>query len=244
MEAQGLLRREAVASDARSHALFLTDAGHALYQEADDFGTRQVAKVLEQLDDAQQQALGRYMSLYASALSQANLHPRTETPHPERLHRGYRPGCQGDVVGLIAKDLLADLPTAQAMAAERAMHQAFGALLAQLDQPGHHLWLYCEGDQVLGAIALQGAQLGWFIVHRTVRGTGAGQMLLQTALAQADQEALTLEASLITRADQTAPLAEAVYRKAGFAAQQTQAEDLWGLPVSRTRFVRQRPAPR
>lgn len=244
MEAQGLLRREAVASDARSQALFLTDAGHALYQEADDFGTRQVAKVLEQLDDAQQQALGRYMSLYASALSQANLHPRTETPHPERIHCGYRPGCQGDVVGLIAKDLLADLPTAQAMAAERAMHQAFGALLAQLDQPGHHLWLYCEGDQVLGAIALQGAQLGWFIVHRTVRGTGAGQMLLQTALAQADQEALALEASLITRADQTAPLAEAVYRKAGFAAQQTQAEDLWGLPVSRTRFVRQRPAPR
>ncbi len=47
----GLLRREAVAADARSYALFLTDAGHALYQQADDFGTRQVGKVLEQLDD-------------------------------------------------------------------------------------------------------------------------------------------------------------------------------------------------
>lgn len=249
MEAQGLLRRETVAADARSYALFLTDAGHALYQEADDFGTRQVGKVLEQLDDAQQQALGRYMSLYASALSQANLHPRTDAPHPERIHRGYRPGCQSDVVGLVAKDLLAGLPAAQAMAAESAMHQAFGTLLAQLDQPGHHLWLYAEGDQVLGAIALQRdaasqrAQLGWFIVHRTVRGTGAGQMLLQAALAQADLQEQELEATLITRLDQPAPLGEAVYRKAGFAALQTQAEDLWGVPVSRTRFVRQRPAP-
>lgn len=249
MEAQGLLRRETVAADARSYALFLTDAGHALYQEADDFGTRQVGKVLEQLDDAQQQALGRYMSLYASALSQANLHPRTDAPHPERIHRGYRSGCQSDVVGLVAKDLLAGLPAAQAMAAESAMHQAFGTLLAQLDQPGHHLWLYAEGDQVLGAIALQRdaasqrAQLGWFIVHRTVRGTGAGQMLLQAALAQADLQEQELEATLITRLDQPAPLGEAVYRKAGFAALQTQAEDLWGVPVSRTRFVRQRPAP-
>jgi len=131
------------------------------------------------------------------------------------------------------------------------MHQAFGTLLAQLDQPGHHLWLYAEGDQVLGAIALQRdaasqrAQLGWFIVHRTVRGTGAGagQMLLQAALAQADLQEQELEATLITRLDQPAPLGEAVYRKAGFAALQTQAEDLWGVPVSRTRFVRQRPAP-
>ncbi|MNV98323.1 Acetyltransferase (GNAT) family protein [compost metagenome] len=102
---------------------------------------------------------------------------------------------------------------------------------------------------MLGAIALQcdaatqRAQLGWFIVDRTVRGTGAGQMLLQAALAQADQEAQALEASLITRADHAAPLAEAVYRKAGFAALHKQAEDLWGVPVSRTRFVRQRPAP-
>lgn len=249
MEAQGLLRREAVASDARSYALFLTDAGHALYQEADDFGTRQVAKVLEQLDDGEQQALGRYMSLYASALSQANLHPRTDAPHPERIHCGYRPGCQGDVVGLIARELLAGLPPAQAMAAERAMHQAFGELLARLELPGHQLWLYCEGDQVLGAIALQRdaatqrAQLGWFIVHRTLRGTGAGQMLLQAALASADRETPLLEASLLNRKDPAAAPAEALLRKAGFTALQTRDEDLWGVPVARTRFVRQRPAP-
>lgn len=128
------------------------------------------------------------------------------------------------MVGLIARDLLVGLP-------------------------GHHLWLHCEGDQVLGAIALQHdagtrrAQLGRFVVHSTVRGTGTGQMLLQAALAQADQEALALETSLITRVQQMAPPAEVVYCKAGFSALQTQAEDLRAVPVLRTRYARQRPAP-
>ena len=73
---------------------------------------------------------------------------------------------------------------------------------------------------------------------------GEGEYIgMVVATEELSRGSLCAGGSLITRPDQSAPLAETVYRKAGFTALQTQAENLWGVPVSRTRFVRRRPAP-
>lgn len=246
LEALGLLRREAVQADARSYALYLTEAGQVLYQEADDFGSRQVAKVLEQLDEREQQALGRYLSLYADALSRTGLHQAAQASPTRHVRSGYRAGCQGGITALVARDLLAGLAPAQAAAAEATLAQALGAFLATLDQPGKQLWLYCEDEQVLGAIALDGdvqartARLAWFIVHPTLRGTGVGRLLLETALDEGRRCFDRIEGRLATAPGMDMAAARALYETQGLQPGAPEAGTLWGVPVQLTAFSWQR----
>ncbi|MEJ2801992.1 bifunctional helix-turn-helix transcriptional regulator/GNAT family N-acetyltransferase [Comamonadaceae bacterium PP-2] len=187
LESLGLVRRQALDSDGRSTALFLTDEGLSLFAQAEAFGTQQVAKVLGQLDEVDQQALGRYLSLYAQALAQDNPHALPPQLAVDRLVEGYRPGCLGEIAGFFAPDLQSG-----GFAAERAMTEELTGFLAGLPRADAKLWLYHQDGHTLGSIALEAgpaprqATLRWFGVKNTERGTGIGRQLLESALAHAD----------------------------------------------------------
>ncbi|WP_233236503.1 bifunctional helix-turn-helix transcriptional regulator/GNAT family N-acetyltransferase [Bordetella sp. LUAb4] len=239
LEADGLLERAPAANgDARSSALYLTDAGQKLRRKIDRYATDQVSHALRRMVPADQQALVRSLALYADALAQDNQSGVSADPSSDSIVEGYQAGCIGDIASLHGRYY--------------SKHWGFGAYFEQkvatglaafagaLPAEGKALWLYVENGRTLASLAIDGdphtriAHLRWFIVDDSLRGTGIGRRLMTQAMQFVD--ARFDETYLYTFKGLDA--ARHLYESYGFHLTQEAAGTQWGAPVTEQRFTR------
>lgn len=115
----------------------------------------------------------------------------------------------------------------------------------RLDRPGNQVWTAVREGHILGAIAIDGEDLGegvahlrWFIVDAALRGQGQGQKLLDTALAFTDAQGFR-QTHLWTFSGLDA--ARHLYESRGFALVEQWQGSQWGTEVTEQRFARVRP---
>jgi GNAT superfamily N-acetyltransferase len=101
------------------------------------------------------------------------------------------------------------------------------------------LWIAETGKQIVGCIAIvaasdQEAQLRWFLVEPSARGTGLGKLLLQEAIAFCKQRGYRL-VFLWTVAALTA--AARLYTSAGFEKIEERPGRCWGVEVIEQRYA-------
>jgi DNA-binding MarR family transcriptional regulator/N-acetylglutamate synthase-like GNAT family acetyltransferase len=242
LEAAGLVSRETDSGDARASRLSLTPAGVELRKRIDHFATDQVSKALRQLAPHDQEALIRYLSLYADALARENPNTRAAQAAEAidaQIQEGYAPGCIGDVASLHARYY------AQAagfgVVFERLVATGLAAFAEALPAPGKNLWHYTDGSRTLASIAIDSdlpartAHLRWFIVDESLRGMGVGRALLARALRFADTLDVD-ETYLWTFKGLDA--ARHLYESAGFVLTDEAKGTQWGGVVVEQRFSR------
>ncbi|WP_025139196.1 helix-turn-helix domain-containing GNAT family N-acetyltransferase [Achromobacter sp. DH1f] len=242
LEAAGLVSRETDSGDARASRLSLTPAGVELRKRIDQFATDQVSKALRQLAPHDQEALIRYLSLYADALARENPNTRAAQAAEAidaQIQAGYAPGCIGDVASLHARYY------AQAagfgVVFERLVATGLAAFAEALPAPGKNLWRYTDGTRTLASIAIDSdpaartAHLRWFIVDESLRGMGVGRALLARALRFADTLDVD-ETYLWTFKGLDA--ARHLYESAGFVLTDEAEGTQWGGVVVEQRFSR------
>ncbi|NTW85601.1 MAG: GNAT family N-acetyltransferase, partial [Holophagaceae bacterium] len=102
------------------------------------------------------------------------------------------------------------------------------------------LWLVLVDGRIEGSLAIdgsraatEGAHLRWFIVSDAVRGTGAGNALLEAAVAFCR---VRHYGSLYLWTFDGLAAARHLYEKVGFELVQEQQGSQWGKPVTEQRF--------
>lgn len=239
LEASGLVRRETVNEDARSSALYLTQAGQKLRKKIDRFATDQVSSALRRIVPADQEALVRSLALYADALAQDNAaYGAADGEMSAQIVQGYQPGCIGDIASLHARFY--------------SEHWGFGAFFEKkvatelaefagsLPADGKALWCYVENGRTLASLAIDGnaatriAHLRWFIVDDALRGSGVGRQLMSQAMRFVDER--FRETYLWTFKGLDA--ARHLYESFGFRLSDECEGEQWGTQVIEQRFWR------
>lgn len=113
--AAGELEERPCAEDARAKSLALTAKGHDTVAKINAWGTRQVVKALDHLDETQQQTVATGLAAYAQALAQCRDSALADTAPQISLMTGYQPGMIGRI--------------AQMHGEYYARHHDFGAFL-------------------------------------------------------------------------------------------------------------------
>lgn len=232
-------------ADARTKPLQLTAQGRRTAAAIHRYGRQRVEAALQQLSPAVQQTVAQGLNAYAGALQscrQGQAHVQ-EMPPAITLHAGYRPGVIGRVAEMHARFY--------------TRHAGFGAFfeskvagglaefVGRLEQPGNQIWCAIQQDRIVGAIAIDGQDLGqgqahlrWFILDDGCRGSGVGRRLLQQALAFCDQQDF---AATQLWTFQGLDAARALYEAHGFALVHEAPGSQWGHAVTEQQFTRPRP---
>ncbi len=154
--------------------------------------------------------------------------------------QGYRPGIIARVTEMHA------IYYAEASGFGQAFESVVAGGLAEfanrLDRPVNCIWAAMLDGRIVGSIAVDGEDIGngvahlrWFIVDGSTRGTGAGKVLLRTALEFADAGGFG-ETHLWTFSGLSA--ARHLYQTHGFELAEERPGDQWGTEVLEQRFVR------
>lgn len=158
---------------------------------------------------------------------------------------GYRAGALGRIVQLHAEFYSQAAGFGSYFECKVAAEMA--DFLRAYDPSRDGLWVALDAGRVEGAVAIQGtvhgagesdrpcdAQLRWFIVSDALRGRGAGQALLTTALDQCRRQGLR-RIALWTFAGLHA--ARHLYEKHGFRLVEEREGEQWGSRVREQRFL-------
>ena len=112
----------------------------------------------------------------------------------------------------------------------------------RLHHPRNRIWVALRAGEMIGAIAIDGQDLGdnmahlrWFITDDSVRGTGVGRRLLSTALAFTDEQGFD-ETRLWTFSGLSA--ARHLYEACGFTCIEEHPDTQWGVEVMGQCFAR------
>jgi GNAT superfamily N-acetyltransferase len=112
----------------------------------------------------------------------------------------------------------------------------------RLSRPVNEVWTAIRDGEILGSVAIDGEDLGdgiahlrWFIVDEALRGTGAGNKLLNSALNFVEAKGF-LETHLWTFAGLHA--ARHLYEARGFQLMKESSGSQWGTEVTEQLFVR------
>ncbi len=157
------------------------------------------------------------------------------------INSGYTPGLIGSIAALHARNYSASHDFGLLFEAKVASELA--AFAKRLENPKNQLW-HVEHDGGLAAtISIDGEDLGgnrahlrWFIVKESLRGSGMGRKLLNTALEFCDLQGFD-ETVLWTLKGLEA--ARRLYEVTGFRLAEEYEGDQWGKRVIEQRFVRQ-----
>lgn len=243
LEAAGLITRKPAGDDGRSWELHLTRAGRALRDKIDRFASEQVSSALQHLAPAEQQNLVRALSLYTKALALGNDGgaPQQEDTSREAqrgIHRGYVPGCIGDIASLHARYY--SRMAGFGVYFEKKVATGVAEFAAAMPSDDKALWLYVDSGRVLASIAIDGdrssgrAHLRWFIVDESLQGQGIGRRLLALALDFADQRFANTYLWTFRGLD----AARHLYESSGFKLVEETKGTQWGAPVIEQRFER------
>lgn len=109
-----------------------------------------------------------------------------------RIDTGYRPGLVGRVTEMHARFYARHAGFGQFFESQVAAGVA--GFAGRLQNPCNGIWVASADDRIIGAVAIDGEDLGqgrahlrWFILEDGYRGQGIGRALLQQAVAFCDQ---------------------------------------------------------
>ncbi|WP_407048882.1 GNAT family N-acetyltransferase [Methyloraptor flagellatus] len=236
----GDIREEPGAADARTKALSLTPAGRARVAAIHGFARAQVAGALDRLPASTHATVLDGLDLYATALAGD---PAPPAPAPAiDVVEGYRPGVVGRIVEMHAVHYAATAGFGRRF--EAVVAGGLAAFCDRLDRPSNGLWTAVRDGRVVGAVAVDGEDIGpgvshlrWFIVAPEARGGGVGRRLLDRALAFSDARGFA-EMQLWTFAGLDA--ARHLYEAHGFVLVEERPGRQWGEEVLEQRFARTR----
>ena len=238
----GWVEERTAPHDGRVKHLFLTAEGRQRVAAIHAFAQAQVGGALARLGPGQERTVLDGLRLYARALGPEDAAAPASAPRIG-IAVGYRPGLLGRVTQLHA--LHYARTAGFGLAFERLVGSGLAEFAGRLASPDNAIWAASRDDEVVGAIAIDGEDLGdgiahlrWFIVDDAARGGGAGRRLLATALDFVDAQAFA-ETHLWTFSGLDA--ARHLYEAHGFALAQERPGTQWGSEVLEQRFVRRRP---
>jgi DNA-binding MarR family transcriptional regulator/ribosomal protein S18 acetylase RimI-like enzyme len=231
------------ASDARAKPLCLTARGHNTVAAIQAYGQQQVQAALHHLSPAQQQTVAQGLSTYARALQASREEKSLPSPTAIEIHAGYRPGLLGRVTEMHACFYARHAGFGQFF--ESQVAGGLAEFAGRLGQDGNQIWCATLHGHIVGAIAIDGQDLGgqqahlrWFILDDGCRGLGVGQQLLRTALAFCDAQGF-VTTQLWTFAGLDA--ARHLYEAQGFTLVHEATGSQWGSAVTEQQFSRPRP---
>jgi len=156
------------------------------------------------------------------------------------IKEGYSAGCIGRIAELHARfySRLAGF----GLPFEAKVARGMAEFLEQFQQGRDGIWLAVQGDEIHGAIAIdgshateKGAHLRWFITSDETRGTGIGNRLLASAMAHC---ATCGFQSVYLWTFEGLEAARHLYEKHGFRLVHQQPGNQWGKVVNEQRFER------
>lgn len=230
--------------DGRRKRLVLTAQGRSAVQDIHAFGRRQVTAAMRHLNPSQQQAVAQGLADYARALGLARQACGDQAGDAIRIEQGYRPGLIGRV--------------AEMHAAFYSRHAGFGQFFesqvatgvaeftGRLGAPCNRIWTALLNDRIVGAIAIDGEDLGshqahlrWFILDDGCRGAGVGRRLLAEAVQFCDRFGFP---TIQLWTFEGLGAARKLYEAAGFALTHQEIGQQWGSVVTEQQFTRRRAA--
>lgn len=239
----GELKETQSATDARAKVLTLTAKGRHTLASINAFGRHQVTTALAQLPEVEQQIVGQGLGAYSRALEAHRLGTSFSPAGTVEIRRGYQPGVIGRVTEMHANFYSRSVGFGQFF--ESLVATGLAEFAARLANPENGLWVALHSGRIVGAVAIDGEDLGngtahlrWFIVDDGMRGAGVGHKLLSQALAFCDGQDF---AATRLWTFQGLEAARRLYENAGFVLHDERAGQQWGREVVEECFVRQRP---
>jgi len=234
-------------ADGRAKRLTLTHKGARLLAAITQFAEMRVSGALELLPAATQQSVMEGLDAYANALTNSRLSGDRLSgggaePHdPTTLVAGYQPGLIGRIVQMHG-DYYRHVDGFDVAAFEAIVAGGMAEFMPRVDNPANNVWTANRDGQILGAIVIDGEDLGdnqahlrWFVMDDQLRGTGIGKTLLRTALEFCDDRGFS-EVRLWTF--QGLDAARHLYETHGFVLADEYPGDQWGTPLTEQVFVR------
>lgn len=228
-------------SDARAKPLCLTAQGRRTAAAIHAYGQRQVHNALQHLNPSQQQAVAQGLAAYAGALQTCRQGRADATVLPAiEIHTGYRPGLIGRVAEMHAQFYARHAGFGQFF--ESRVASGIAEFAGRLDQPCNQIWSATQHGRTVGAIAIDGQDLGgqqahlrWFILDDGCRGSGVGRQLLARAMDFCDQQGF---ASTQLWTFQGLDAARRLYESHGFTLVHEATGSQWGSVVTEQQFSR------
>ena len=237
--AKGELREMRSKTDARAKLLRLTAKGKQTFNHINQFAERQVANALAGLDSRSRQEILFGLQGYAKALERGRSGIDIAN-HEIGIEEGYTPGLIGRIVELHA--VYYSALVGFGLEFEKNLAGDLVNFVERIEDADNAIWSLRSKDAVVGSVAIDGKDLGkgeahlrWFIVADSVRGTGCGRALLQTAIDFCADRGFS-EISLWTFSGLDA--ARHLYEALGFTLVDEYSGDQWGRTVSEQKFVR------
>lgn len=236
---RGLVDEAPSERDGRAKTLSLTPEGHVLLGDINRHANLTVGKALQFLNGPARHGVVGGLADYAQAL--AAVHERDGPAAPAiRIHQGLLPGAIGRVVEMHGRYYGREWGMGAFFEARVA--SGLAEFSQRLERPANRIWLALQAGEVVGAVAIDGEDLGggkahvrWMIVDDGLRGSGTGRRLLEAAVSFCDARGF-VEIQLWTF--QGLDAARRLYKSVGFALAEEWSGDQWGRTLTEQRFVR------
>lgn len=233
-----------VSGDGRVKELSLTRQGARTVAEIHAFGRNQATAALECLGPDRQRTVAQGLADYAQALQASRQGGAASPAQTIEIVAGYRPGVVGRVAEMHAAYYSQRVGFGWIFESQVAGGMA--EFVSRLTDPRNGLWVASQNGRVVGAVAIDGEDLGddnahlrWFIMDESCRGQGVGRRLLGEATAFCDRRRFSAT-QLWTFKGLDA--ARRLYDAFGFQLSHEAPGDQWGGTVVEQKLVRPRPA--
>jgi len=115
---------------------------------------------------------------------------------------------------------------------------AMGKFLEMKDRSGSMVWVAEDNDTIVGSIAIiqnseKDAQLRWFLIDPSARGTGLGNALINTAIDFSREKGYS---SIYLWTVKTLEAARHLYKKYDFEISEYASRFLWGIDLVEERW--------
>lgn len=236
----GELVEKASQQDGRAKLLSLTRKGRATLAGINSFAHKQVVSALDNLSPAARRTVRDGLASYAGALEASRTGSVRRALSDFIVESGYRPGAIGRIVEMHARYYGDAVGFGSFF--ESKVAAGLAGFAGRLKHARNGLWAAIRENEIVGAVAIDGEDLGgdvahlrWFIVGDGLRGQGIGRALLTEAITFCVQQRF-VEIQLWTF--QGLDAARRLYEAHGFTLTEEKAGRQWGREVIEQRFVR------
>ena len=222
-EKRGLIARAALKSDARQSLLSLTGRGHKVFAPLNRRSSKQVAGMLEQLSEAQQESLIAAMDCVEQVLA-----PSPSPTIDSYSLRDLRPGDIGWVVHRHGALYFEEWGYDERF--EGLVARIVGEFIEKFDAKSERCWIAERAGQIIGSVFLvkqskSVAKLRLLLVEPSARGLGLGKRLVEECVSFA-RKAGYRKMVLWTQSELLA--ARHIYEKSGFKRAGEERHSSWG----------------